>query len=415
MNWTAVKREELAVLRADPLLWEQELDVRPEVGHAVAEAVGMRAGRRYWRSGHDHLYAVELADTGRAEPSMATVYGFWDRFEPRPPEHEITADLLEFCCWVARVSPSLAEADVRKVAQHADVRAQWPAGAVLRTPEECFAAVPDYDYTPRYVDVEGLRMAYVEHGAGAPILCLHGEPTWGFLYRKMIPTLAAKGRVIVPDLIGFGRSDKPVAANAFTYKSHARWLRRFVEALDLRGVTLLCQDWGGLLGLRVLAQMPERFGRLAAFNTGLPTGKGASEAFLKWRRFSQSVDAFDLPKLMQRSLRRPAPQVVLDAYGAPFPSAEYQMAALTFPRLVPIRPDYPGALENRRALDVLRTLELPVLLPWAEGDAITLPSREHLQRTFRNVQGTPLIADAGHFIQEDAGEELAGLIADWMA
>ncbi|MBI3681825.1 MAG: alpha/beta fold hydrolase [Acidobacteria bacterium] len=341
------------------------------------------------------------------------VYAFWDRFEPRPPEHEITADLFDFSRWVARISGSIDEGDVVKVAERAGIHTQWTE--VLRTPEERFARLPDFAYRPRYVTVEGLRMAYVEQGDGDPILCLHGEPTWSFLYRKMIPKLAAKGRVVVPDLIGFGRSDKPSRTNAYTYKSHARWLRRFVEALDLQTITLVCQDWGGLLGMRALAAMPQRFARLVAMNTGLPTGANPGAAFLEWRRFSQRVDALDMVRLMQMSLKRPAAKEVLEAYAAPFPDRRYQTGALVFPRLVPVRPDHPGALENRRVLEVLRTLDLPVLLPWADGDAVTEPSRGHLAKVFRNVQGTPTIANAGHFIQEDAGEEVAEVIVNWMS
>src|SRR5579862_7086262 len=262
MDFIKPPSEELARLRADPLLWEQELDVRPEFAQAVERACGTRAGRVYWRSAHDYLYAIELADLGRGRPSMAMVYGHWDRYEPRPPEHEIDSDLMEFCLWVAEIAPDLNPADIAKVAQFAGVNTSWPEGSVLRTPEDRFTNLPGFPYDPKYVEIEGLRMAYVEHGAGDPILLLHGEPTWSYLYRHMISPLAHVGRVIAPDLIGFGRSDKPKAANAYTYKSHARWLRQFVDALDLKNATMVCQDWGGLLGLRILAEIPERFRRL---------------------------------------------------------------------------------------------------------------------------------------------------------
>ncbi len=283
------QEEELAGLRADPLLWEQELDVRPDVAEAIERAAGIRAGRVYWRSRHDHLYALELADLGRGRPSMATVYGHWDRYEPRPPEHEIDADLLTFSLWIAEIAPGLNPADIAKVAMFAGVKTTWPEGSVLRTSDDRFANLPGFPYTPKYVEVEGLRMAYVEHGAGHPILLLHGEPTWSYLYRHMIPPLAAIGRVIAPDLIGFGRSDKPVAANAYSYKSHTRWLRAFIEALDLTKITMVCQDWGGSLGLRILAQQPERFARLVAMNTAISMGDPHSEAFQKWRRISRNV------------------------------------------------------------------------------------------------------------------------------
>ncbi len=423
MNFLAPPPQELALLRADPLLFEQELDARPEVAEAIERAAGTRAGRIYWRSAHDHLYALELADLGRGRPSMAAVYGHWDRWEPRPPEHEIDADLLEFLTWVAGLGAgpgagpgaSIDAADIAKVARFAGIDTCWPEGAVLRTPEERFASLPDFPYDPRYVEVEGLRMAYVEQGAGDPILMLHGEPTWGYLYRHMIPPLAALGRVIVPDLVGFGRSDKPRHANAYSYKSHARWLRGFLTALDLRRITLVCQDWGGSLGLRALAAMPERFARLVAMDTGIADGHGRGEAFLKWRRFSQRVEALDPGRLMRNTLRRSRlSDAEADAYAAPFPSREYQTAALVFPRLVPIRPDHPGAYDNRLAIERLRTLDIAVLLIWGKLDDITAPSEAHLRSIFRNAAPTIWVEGAGHFIQEDAGQEVAAHIARWL-
>lgn len=406
--------EELARLRPDPLLWEQELDVRPEFAEAVERACGKRAGRVYWRSGHDHLYAMELADLGRGRPSMAMVLGHWDRYEPRPPEHEIDADLLALCDWLAREG-GLNPADIAKVAQHAGIRTSWAEGSVLRTPEERFHNLPGFSYEPHYVEIEGLRMAYVEAGAGDPILMLHGEPTWGYLYRHMIPILAKAGRVIVPDLVGFGRSDKPVASNAYSYRSHARWLRKFIAALDLNRAALVCQDWGGLLGLRVLSQVPERFSRVVAMNTGLPIGAPGGEAFMRWRRFALRLDALDLPMLMKNSLRRKtlSPEEAA-AYQAPFPSKEFQTAALAFPRLVPIRTDDPGVYENRIAMEKLKALDLPVLLPWASQDPITAPAEKLLRSIFKNVAPPLAIERAGHFIQEDAGEEVAVAIARWM-
>lgn len=415
MNFAEPSSEELSCLRSDPLLWEQELDVRPDVAQAIERATGTRAGRVYWRSQHDHLYGLELADVGRGRPSMATVYGYWARYEPRPPEHEIDSDLLAFSLWVAEIAESLDPADIARVAQFAGVKTSWAEGSVLRTPDDRFAALPGFPYQPEYIEIEGLRMAYVEQGKGDPVLMLHGEPTWGYLYRHMIPPLAQAGRVIVPDLIGFGRSDKPVAANAYSYKSHVRWVRKFVEQLDLRRVTLVGQDWGGLIGLRVLAQSPERFARLVAMNTAIPDGRLLGDAFMKWRRFSQRVEALDLPRLMRNSLKK---RVLTDAeaaaYAAPFPAKEYQTAALVFPRLVPIRPDHTGAYENRRAIERLRTLRLPVFLPWADGDPITAAAEEHLRSIFPNVAPPVVIRGAGHFLQEDSGEEIAEKILSWM-
>lgn len=415
MKFITPQEEELRHLRADPLLWEQELDVRPEFAEAVERATGIRAGRVYWRSRHDHLYALELADLGRGRPSMAMVYGHWDRYEPRPPEHEVDADLLAFSLWIAEIAPAINPGDVAKVAQFAGVRTSWPDGSVLRTPDDRFANLPGFPHEPKYVEVEGLRMAYVEHGSGDPILLLHGEPTWSYLYRHMIPPLAAMGRVIAPDLAGFGRSDKPAAANAYTYKSHTRWLRGFIEALDLSNCTMVCQDWGGLLGLRILAQQPERFARLVAMNTSISAGYPGSEAFYKWRRFSQRVEWMDVPAMMRNTLRkRKLSDAEAAAYGAPFPSKEYQTAALVFPRLVPVRSDHPGAYDNRVAIERLKTLELPVLLAWGEEDAITKPAEPFLRSLFKNAAPTVWIQGAGHFIQEDAGEEVAARIVTWM-
>jgi haloalkane dehalogenase len=414
VKFSTPSAEELSYLRPDPLLWEQELDARPDVAEAIERATGLRAGRVYWRSPHDHLYSLELADLGRGRPSAAAVYGHWDRYEPRPPEHEITADLLALSLWVAGIAASLNPADVAKVAQFAGVKPGWPEGSVLRTPEDRFTHLPGFPYEPRYAEVEGLRIAYVEHGEGDPILLLHREPTWSYLYRRMIPPLAAAGRVIAPDLVGFGRSDKPVAANAYTYKSHARWLRGFIQALDLDRITMVCQDWGGLLGLRVLSQIPDRFARLVAANTGLPDGSGRTEAFMKWRRFSQRVPSLDLARLMRGALKREISDAEAAAYAAPFPSAAYQTGARVFPRLVPIRPDDPGAYDNRVAIEKLKTLDLPALLAWADDDPITAPAEAHLRSLFRNVAPALVVKGAGHFIQEDAGEELAAHILKWM-
>jgi haloalkane dehalogenase len=412
MNWMVPDPAEVRVLRADPLLVEQELDVRPEFAEEVERRTGIRSGRVFWRSSHDHLYALELGDLGRGRPSTATVFGFWDRFEPRPPEHEIDADLMDFNRWLAGDAAPVVD----KVAAHSGIRCTWPPGSVYRTPDSAFADVPDFPYEPHYIEIEGLRMAWVEAGSGDPILCLHGEPTWSFLYRRMIPELSRAGRVICPDLIGFGRSDKPLAANAFTYRSHVRWVRRFIAALGLERITLVCQDWGGLLGLRVLSEMPERFSRLVAMNTGIPNGGPPAPAFLKWRQFAASQRSLDLARLMKGSVRtRRITDEEAAAYQAPFPNVESQMAARVFPRLVPIRRDHPGAHENRLAIERLRTLvDLPVLLPWADSDPITASGEAQLRSIFRKCADPLPVRGAGHFIQEDAGEEVAAHIRRWL-
>ena len=414
MKFVTPPPEELRLLRRDPLLWEQELDVRPDVAEDIERAVGTRAGRVYWRSDHDHLYALELTHTGGARPSMATVFGYWERYEPRPPEREIDIDLLAAMRWIASVSTSLQEEDVRRVAHYGSIPGPHQKGDILQTPADRFVELPGFPYEPRYTEVEEMRMAHVEHGSGDPILMLHGEPTWGYLYRKMIPPLAEAGRCVVPDLIGFGRSDKPTADNAYRYATHVRWMRSWITSLDLQNITLICQDWGGSIGLRVLAQMPHRFQRVVAMHTGIADGRGWSPAFLTWRRASQRMREMDVPRLMRRSLQITLSDAEAAAYGAPFPTSEYQMGALTFPRLVPIRPDTLAAYDNRAAIDVLKTLEIPALLLWGDSDPITAPNRQHLASIFRQVTHSEPIPHAGHFIQEDAGPEVARRILAWM-
>ncbi|MCK9273975.1 MAG: haloalkane dehalogenase [Syntrophales bacterium] len=417
MNFIVPESEELRYLRPDPVLWEQELDFKPEIAKALESTIGKRSGISYWRSEHGHLYAIELADLGRNRPSMATIYGHWDRMEPRPPEHEINRDLLDFLLWFSEETHAADPKIVNKLA-HVGNNARlltWPEGSVLRTPDERFEMLPDFPYEPHYQEIEGLRMAYVKSGSGDPILMLHGEPTWSFLYRKMIPALSGFGEVYAPDLIGFGRSDKPVLTNAYTYKSHVRWMRRFIEKLDLTKITLICQDWGGSIGLRVLAEIPERFKALVAMNTGITPGVKSHQAFDSWRFFSQRSKELDLPGLMNITLTlRKLTDAEAAAYAAPFPSREYQTCALLFPRLVPIRPDQPGAYDNRQAIEILKTLELPVFLLWGGADAITKPSESYLRKIFKNVAPPAIIEGAGHFIQEDAGEEAAAQIAEWM-
>ena len=418
-QWCEVDTEELDQLREDVLLVEQELDVRPGVATSLETLIGVRAGRRYWRSEHDHLYAIELTDKGRGRPSSATVFGFWARYEPRPPEHEIDADLAALGLLIAETSPDLVAQDVSRVYEHAAVPGGWPDGSVLRTPDERFRDLDDFPYEPRYVDIEGLRMAWVETGdtsADDVVLCLHGEPTWGYLYRHMMPRLGKLGRVVVPDLIGFGRSDKPVADNAYSYRSHSRWLRKFVEALDLEKVTLVCQDWGGLLGLRVVSQIPQRFARIVAMNTLLPSGEEeVADAFLTWRRYSQQLVEMPVADLMQRAVVRPDfSRREAQAYLAPFPDKSYQTAVQVFPRLVPIRRDHAGAYDNRRARARLAQLGLPCLLAWADGEEVTRSGEADLRSLLSPATETLAVESAGHFLQEDRGDWLAGKIASWM-
>jgi haloalkane dehalogenase len=291
---------------------------------------------------------------------------------------------------------------------------------VLRTPDECFEGLPDFPDEPRYVEVDGLRMAWVEDGPadGAVVLCLHGEPTWSFLYRSMLPRFAEAGlRAVAPDLVGFGRSDKPTDPEAYTYENHVGWLSAFVDALGLTGINLVCQDWGGLLGLRLAAERPDDFERLVIANTALPTGTSPSDGFDFWRAFSQEVDPFDSGALVQQASHRTLSEAEVAAYNAPFPDPSYQVGARRFPLLVPITPDDPAVPANRAAWTVLEQWTKPALTLWAPND----PVLGGLQQEFVDrIPGAAGLAhqtfdEASHFLQEDVGPELAQATVDLIA
>src|SRR3954470_24920874 len=286
---------------------------------------------------------------------------------------------------------------------------------ILRTPDERFAELPDFPYEPRYVEVDGgLRIGYVEDGPadGETVLLLHGEPSWSFLYRRMIPPFAAAGlRVIAPDLVGFGRADKPAWREDHDYARRVEWMRTLVDdVLDLRGITLVGQDWGGLIGLRLGAEHPERFARLVAANTGLPTGDHPMPDI--WHRFKdvmQNAPQLDVGRFVQAGCRRPMTDDVRRAYDAPFPDASFQAGPRAMPGLVPITPDDPATEANRAAWAVLAGWDVPVLVAFSDGDPITGATGPILQRTLPGAQGRkhPTIENAGLFLQEDAGPELA--------
>jgi haloalkane dehalogenase len=298
---------------------------------------------------------------------------------------------------------------------------------VLRTPDSRFQNLPGYGFAPHYQDLPGcsvpapLRLHYVDEGPGAaaPVLLLHGEPSWSYLYRKMITPLAAAGhRVLAPDLIGFGRSDKPTQRSAYSYQTHVDWMRAWVEALDLNNITLFCQDWGGLIGLRLLAEMPGRFARVVAANTFLPTGDQApGEAFLAWRKFSQEVPVFPVSTIIAKACSRPVSAEIQAAYDAPFPDESYKAGARAFPMLVPISPDDPAAEPNRRAWGVLRNLQIPFLTAFSDNDPITRGGDQVMQKLIPGCVGQPhqTMINAGHFLQEDCSEELAELVAGFVA
>lgn len=290
----------------------------------------------------------------------------------------------------------------------------------LRTPEDRFSALPEFPWSPRYVDVRGLRMAYLDEGPrDAPIvLMLHGEPSWSFLYRKVIKTVTAAGlRAIAPDLIGFGRSDKPIAREAYSYQSHMDWLFGFLEAIDLRAINLLCQDWGGLLGLRLVGEHPERFSRVVAANTFLPTGDRAPPpAFFAWREFSQTIPELPVAKIVQTGCTTTLDDKVLAAYDAPFPDERYKAGARQFPMLVPASPDDPAAPANRRAWETLEKFERPFLCAFSDMDPITKGGDKILASRIPGARARnhPTIAGAGHFLEEDNGEELARIVVDFI-
>ena len=273
----------------------------------------------------------------------------------------------------------------------------------------------------RAVDVDGLRMAYIDEGPrdGRTILLVHGEPTWGYLYRRMVPTLLAAGyRTVVPDLIGFGRSDKPTERSSYTYAGHVAWLTAFVQTLDLADIVLFCQDWGGLLGLRVAAEQRERFDRLVIANTFLPDGAPASEGFMQWQQASQAMTFMDCGALMQRATAaRTLTDAEVEAYRAPFPDEEHMAGARQFPLLVPIGPDDPAVPANRAAWGVLEAWHDPVLTLWAPGDPVLGGYQDVFVRRIPGAAGQPhqTFAPAGHFIQDDCGEQLAAAIVDWLA
>jgi haloalkane dehalogenase len=287
----------------------------------------------------------------------------------------------------------------------------------LRTPDDRFQGLPGYAFEPRYVEVgDGLRMHYIDEGPpdADPVLLLHGEPSWGYLYRKMVPVLAGAGlRCVAPDLIGFGRSDKPAKREDYTYQRHVDWVANLVEALDLRDATLFGQDWGGLTGLRVAAEHEDRFARIVAANTFLPTGdRPPGEAFLRWQRFSQEAPEFFIGRIIQGGTVTELPDDVVAAYDAPFPDDTYKAGARQFPALVPTSPDDPASEANRRAWDVLRRWEKPFLCAFSDSDPITRGADVVFQAEVPGTKGQPhtTITGGGHFLQEDKGEELAAVV-----
>jgi haloalkane dehalogenase len=290
----------------------------------------------------------------------------------------------------------------------------------IRTPEERFDDLPGYDFEANYTEIDGIRVHYVDEGepSAEPVLLLHGEPSWSYLYRHMIPPIAGAGfRAIAPDLPGFGKSDKPVKRSDYTYERHVAWMTAFVEALNLSGITLVCQDWGSLIGLRVAAENEHRFSRIVLANGGLPDGsQKMPKAFMVWRTFSQTSPVFPIGTIIQKSTVTDLPDEVVAAYDAPFPSSKYKAGARQFPALVPIRPDDPASAANKAAWQVFGRWEKPFLTAFSDKDPITSGGERPWQKHVPGAAGQPhtTIEGGGHFLQEDKGPELARVVIDFM-
>lgn len=292
---------------------------------------------------------------------------------------------------------------------------------VLRTPDERFESLPGFAFDPHYTEVpdgEGgsLRVHYLDEGPsdGPPVLLMHGEPSWCFLYRTMIPVLVAGGlRTLAPDLVGFGRSDKPGSREDYTYQRHVDWMHALLDQLDVAPLTLVGQDWGGLIGLRLVAERPDRFARVVAANTSLPTGdREPGDAFRAWQRFSQETPSFDVGRIVNGGCTTELTPEVMAAYDAPFPDDAYKAGARQFPMLVPSSPDDPASAANRRAWETLHAWTKPFLTAFSDRDPITGGADRVLQAEIPGCEGQPhtTIEGGGHFLQEDRGEQLAAVV-----
>lgn len=294
---------------------------------------------------------------------------------------------------------------------------------VLRTPDSAFAAIADYPFAPHYLEVDApgapsLRLHYVDEGPRdtAPILLIHGEPTWSYLYRKFVPPLGAKGhRVLAPDLIGFGKSDKPADRADYSYERHVAWMSDWLVQLDLRNITLFCQDWGGLIGLRLVAAFPERFARLVISNTYLPVGESIGAGFDGWRAFSQATPEFKTGRIVSGGCNRELTAAEIAAYDAPYPDESFQAGARQFPLLVPVTPGHASVAENKAAWTVLESLIRPVLTCFGEQDKVLGHLDGEIQRRIPGAKGEPHCRiEASHFCQEDQPERLVDLILNFI-
>jgi haloalkane dehalogenase len=291
---------------------------------------------------------------------------------------------------------------------------------VFRTPDERFANLPDFPWEPKYHEWDGLRLAYIDEGDGQPVVLFHGEPSWSFLWRKVIAVLVERGyRCIAPDLIGFGRSDKPTDVGWYSFDRHTESVLSLVEALDVRDAVFAVHDWGGSLGLRIgTLEAPERVARFVAMDTGLFTGRQRmSETWHAFRDFIERTEDVPVSLLVERACATPMPPEVAAAYEAPFPAPESKAGVRAFPLMLPLSEDAPGAAKGQEVADALRADERPALLMWGDSDiALPLdPVGRKVQSLFPTAEALTVIHDGGHFLQEDQGHEIGALIADWLA
>ena len=288
---------------------------------------------------------------------------------------------------------------------------------VYRTPEDRFERLVDWPFAPRYLEQDGLRMHFVDEGSGEPLLLLHGEPTWGFLYRRLIPPLAAVGRAVVPDLFGFGRSDKPTEIEQYTFELHYRSIERFALELELTRLTLVVHDWGGPIGLRLAVEHPDRVGRLVILNTGVGAGRAPSPDWLRFRELVRRVGPELSPsRIVQGASVSTLSADVLRAYDAPFPVAEAKAGARAFPELVPTELDHPSAAAMLRVRDALGHWQKPALVLFSDSDRVFSPANaERLAARIPGAGAAEIVSGAGHFLQEDRGDQVAERIVRFLA
>jgi len=287
----------------------------------------------------------------------------------------------------------------------------------VRAPDERFEGLPDFPFEPHYREVDGLRLCHLDEGEGRPVVFFHGEPTWSFLWRKVIPPVRDAGyRCIAPDYAGFGRSDKPTDIGWYTYDRHVELMASLLEDLDLRDATAVVHDWGGPIGLRLAAEHPDRISRMVVMETGLFTGEQPmSDAWWTFHDFVERTEDFPISLLVRNAVARGMDDEVVEAYDAPFPTKESKAGARAFPLILPTSPEMPGGAEGKRAQEALQADDRPMLVMWADSDPV-LPFR--VGEAFSALMGVdpPIkIENASHFLQEDAGEEIGRRIADWLS